>query len=540
MPTVQEGLNRARSQGHTRRHSQYEEPVDPNLMSIIGFDSAYPAPALNAQSPFKRFGSVHGGSVLPSHPSSATGSSDQLDSPFTTDLHPQPGSQKVSSSGSVRNSYGVDDSAVSGYSSPIRSSLNSSGQVHKHSHNSLTSSSNGSSSTKYTPITRDGTGKMGFRDIIDIATMSPLAFDRLDEVESDDDLHDPEKLEDTLHRNNSVRSWRTGRKTGGNKYRRAVQEKEERAEKDHVTGPPPSKKVETERVGIRAFLNVGSMLIITLGVLMLFAGYPIYSHYKMYKYHKFGAYQIGGTNGSGQVGQVPGIRTTLIDPDTPQDAYTRTGQDGVTQYNLVFSDEFNTPGRSFYPGDDPFWEAVNLHYWQTNNFEWYDPAGVTTRDGALSITLSQHPDHDLNFRGGMIQSWNKFCFTGGIIVVSVRLPGQARVGGLWPAIWMMGNLGRAGYGASLEGTWPYTYDTCDTGTLANQTDPATGMYFSKMTLSRRLCCSDTPLCSQACPTAQHSVTAASIRSSERKHSASFRGRSFHRAPARERITLVPG
>ena len=32
----------------------------------------------------------------------------------------------------------------------------------------------------------------------------------------------------------------------------------------------------------------------------------------------------------------------------------------------------------------------------------------------------------------------------------------------------MGNLGRAGYGASLEGIWPYSYDTCDIGTVANQ------------------------------------------------------------------------
>ena len=33
----------------------------------------------------------------------------------------------------------------------------------------------------------------------------------------------------------------------------------------------------------------------------------------------------------------------------------------------------------------------------------------------------------------------------------------------------MGNLGRVGYGASLEGTWPYTYDACDVGTAPNQT-----------------------------------------------------------------------
>ncbi|SRR5258708_5607151 len=31
-----------------------------------------------------------------------------------------------------------------------------------------------------------------------------------------------------------------------------------------------------------------------------------------------------------------------------------------------------------------------------------------------------------------------------------------------------GNLGRAGYGASTEGTWPYTYDSCDVGTYPNQ------------------------------------------------------------------------
>ena len=40
---------------------------------------------------------------------------------------------------------------------------------------------------------------------------------------------------------------------------------------------------------------------------------------------------------------------------------------------------------------------------------------------------------------------------------------------LWPAIWTMGNLGRAGYGGTLDGMWPYTYDSCDVGTLPNQT-----------------------------------------------------------------------
>jgi len=56
----------------------------------------------------------------------------------------------------------------------------------------------------------------------------------------------------------------------------------------------------------------------------------------------------------------------LIDKDTPQEAYTKksyTHPDQVLQ--LVFSDEFNQDGRTFYPGDDPFWEAMDLHYWGT-------------------------------------------------------------------------------------------------------------------------------------------------------------------------------
>ena len=53
---------------------------------------------------------------------------------------------------------------------------------------------------------------------------------------------------------------------------------------------------------------------------------------------------------------------------------------------LVWSDEFNVDGRTFYPGqarfvvaalpsnnvclgDDPYWEAVDLHYWQTSDKE---------------------------------------------------------------------------------------------------------------------------------------------------------------------------
>ena len=40
----------------------------------------------------------------------------------------------------------------------------------------------------------------------------------------------------------------------------------------------------------------------------------------------------------------------------------------------------------------------------------------------------------------MIQGWNKFCFTGGIIEMSAQLPGKWNIGGLWPAMWLLGML----------------------------------------------------------------------------------------------------
>ena len=163
-----------------------------------------------------------------------------------------------------------------------------------------------------------------------------------------------------------------------------------------------------------------------------------------------GGFNFGATNGSGQVAEITG-NWGLIDRDTPMEVRTKVDYVNGKTWELVFSDEFNVDGRSFYPGDDPYWEAVDLHYWATNNKEWYDPAAITTKDGSLEITLSQKPNHDLNYTGGMVTSWNKFCFTGGLVEASVMLPGANNVAGLWPAIWAMGNLGRAGYGATLDG-----------------------------------------------------------------------------------------
>ncbi|KAF8908962.1 glycoside hydrolase family 16 protein [Gymnopilus junonius] len=215
----------------------------------------------------------------------------------------------------------------------------------------------------------------------------------------------------------------------------------------------------------RGWVNSGAILFLILGLITLFMGYPLAYHYTHLP-QRFVGFNVGGINASGQIPDLPNL-PGLIDPETPKSAFTRVGSDGKL-YNLVFSDEFNTDGRSFYPGDDPFWEAVDLHYWPTGDAEWYDPSAVTTAGGKLVITMTEQQTHDLNFQSGMVTTWNKLCFTTGYIEVSVSMPGSPSAPGLWPAAWTLGNLGRAGYGATTEGMWPYSYDACDVGTFPAQ------------------------------------------------------------------------
>jgi len=114
--------------------------------------------------------------------------------------------------------------------------------------------------------------------------------------------------------------------------------------------------------------------------------------------------------------------------------------------------------------------SVPSHFWRSQvlmknslttpnrDFEWYDPSAVTTKDGHLLITITQENIHNLNFKSGMLQSWNKLCFNkNAYFEVSVSLPGVNNIGGFWPGVWAMGNLGRPGYGASTEGTWPWVF-----------------------------------------------------------------------------------
>ena len=80
-----------------------------------------------------------------------------------------------------------------------------------------------------------------------------------------------------------------------------------------------------------------------------------------------------------------------------------------------------------------------LHYYRAEN--------VKTENGVLNITtnfqdnsfiaIDKETDEKFiktkHIQSGMVQGWNKFCFTGGILEISAKLPGKPDVGGLWPA-----------------------------------------------------------------------------------------------------------
>jgi len=106
-----------------------------------------------------------------------------------------------------------------------------------------------------------------------------------------------------------------------------------------------------------------AMLLLSICI-YYFPGYPILSHFTETKMSNQGGFNLGGTNASGQVPELPG-NFGLIDKHTPKDAYTLKSYHDNEELVLVFSDEFNEDGRTFFPGDDPFWEAVDFHYWVT-------------------------------------------------------------------------------------------------------------------------------------------------------------------------------
>ncbi|GME31982.1 glycoside hydrolase family 16 protein [Neofusicoccum parvum] len=238
----------------------------------------------------------------------------------------------------------------------------------------------------------------------------------------------------------------------------------------------------------RGMLNIGGLALLTLGLLMLFIGYPILTFAQKLIDPTGGACAKDPNCVDVHQDLLKNVRTGLIDPDTPDSVKSRKSYYSGKKQVLVFSDEFNTDGRTFYDEDDPYFQAVDLWYGVTQDLEWYDPDAVTTKDGTLNIRFEAFANHDLEYRSGMLQSWNKLCFKGGHLEASISLPGRGDTVGFWPGFWAMGNLGRPGYAATTDGTWPYSYsDTCDAGITANQSSTDGINYLPGMRLPACTC-----------------------------------------------------
>lgn len=194
-----------------------------------------------------------------------------------------------------------------------------------------------------------------------------------------------------------------------------------------------------------------------------------------------------------------------VDPDTPKDKYHYTTSRG-RKWELVMSDEFTTPNRSFRPGDDHLWTSIEKPDGVNGALQVYshnmtstkcDKDGVCymyieIRDDQTNLSVFnqfKHPpgyqDVTFHYRAAMIQSWNKFCFQGGLFEVRAQLPGatskesgnpdlanpkSSRVEALnyyptWPGLWLLGNLGRAIFSASTSRMWPFSYDRCEPDVL---------------------------------------------------------------------------
>jgi beta-glucanase (GH16 family) len=90
-----------------------------------------------------------------------------------------------------------------------------------------------------------------------------------------------------------------------------------------------------------------------------------------------------------------------------------------------------------------------LYYTTDTNLalHFYSHDNAKTEEGVLRITTERKENAYRAFnektkkfyadkkyiQSAMMQSWNKFCFTGGIVEFSAKLPGSPRIGGLWPA-----------------------------------------------------------------------------------------------------------
>jgi len=171
----------------------------------------------------------------------------------------------------------------------------------------------------------------------------------------------------------------------------------------------------------------------------------------------------------------PSNLPTFSPSESPSIATTKENEERTDMYHLVMSDEFNIPGRTFEDGSDSKWTALEKNDYTNNALHYYSASNAFTDENGDLVIKTEAKDKTFigfndttgkkevttkHFHSAMLQSWNKFCFTGGIIETEVQLPGLHNVGGLWPAFWLLGNIARHTYVGSTNHVWPWSSNVC--------------------------------------------------------------------------------
>ncbi|EDZ72010.1 YGR143Wp-like protein, partial [Saccharomyces cerevisiae AWRI1631] len=150
---------------------------------------------------------------------------------------------------------------------------------------------------------------------------------------------------------------------------------DEKEDDDYIHNPNVEEEARLDRrrfvddfkhMDRRSFLGLLGILFLFMAGIFIFIVLPaitfsgvVYHHEHVHAANSAGSSSSNTTSKSlteYQYPQLAAIRTTLVDPDTPDSAKTRVAKDG-SKWQLVFSDEFNAEGRTFYDGDDQFWTA---------------------------------------------------------------------------------------------------------------------------------------------------------------------------------------
>lgn len=99
-------------------------------------------------------------------------------------------------------------------------------------------------------------------------------------------------------------------------------------------------------------------------------------------------------------------------------------------WHLVWSDDF---GGTSLAGK---WNAEDIASPRNHELEYYVPQNVSVGGGDLTLTSRRQPYRGLGYTSAAVDTYRKFSFTYGKVVIRARLPQMGQ--GMWPALWMLG------------------------------------------------------------------------------------------------------